>query len=111
MTVSARINNLGGWTGGWTWFAGAWSTNSGKVPAFEVEWNDDGEAIQTGRRAWLNLDSINNSQLTSDTPSRYEPIPDLGERLLDPEDYMRLIIASDIGAEYRKLDLERSDDR
>lgn len=100
MTVRERINNLGGWKDGYCWFAGAWTTDKGRMPAFEVEWDVDGNAIHTGRRAWLNRNSIDQSQLVSESPSRYEPIRDRGERVLTDEEYLRLLRARNPGIEY-----------
>lgn len=108
--TTATKGRLAGWRDGWTWLAGvAYIKNDwGKSPAFEVEWDSEGNAIHTGRRAWLTNTSMENSQLTSATPTRYEPQPELGERLLDDDEYMRLIRSRNAGAEYEQITNERA---
>jgi len=97
MSVREKFG-LCGWRDGYTWLLGiAWMTeNSGKLhgmgPAYEVEWDDKGNAIHTGRRAWLTKTAIEQSQMvTPELGHRYEPDPARGERELTQEEYAEML--------------------
>lgn len=93
MTTETKAR-MAGWKNGWTWLHGCWVENTGGMaPAFEVRWDAAGNPEHTGRRAWMRANAILASQETADPPGRYEPVTELGERLLDDDEYRELIMA------------------
>jgi hypothetical protein len=85
MTVTARegLN----FRNGWTWNVAAHKERARLLPAFEVAWDENGQASITGRYALMDANEANKTQMqTPAGPVRHEP-----EQLIDHDFYVEIV--------------------